>query len=326
MGSWTNTCFLSHLPMPAGSPVVAFLLVELGQAPKFSPCSSYAPLGLPVTGVYDDYGGVDEVTLDPVQDALWKARDGYARLIVEREQGENPYHDLPVNFEILAKEGFAHLAERAERGRLLVRRKQFNPKTVRHDVVESPVHLAMCHQSLWEALQGASEEQSVADCLAQLVAVKSAPALSKETLAARQNDLRERLKSNPNDMAALDELMQLSGVSMSARGGLHPLASHSRYGEGDAGDVGFADWVRLHHRVRAEWPEHVAAFEHELAQMMAAHAGMMNLRRWFAPCALNHQEHDWGAHRKFLKAQLEVLEQHAFEEEEGQDEGNDEEE
>lgn len=69
MGCWNATCGLSNLPIQAGDDVLLFVLAEskLSSRDRFGggfsyPNGRYRPIGLPVHGQYNDYGGIENVT------------------------------------------------------------------------------------------------------------------------------------------------------------------------------------------------------------------------------------------------------------------------
>lgn len=71
MGCWNATCALSRYPIHVGEPVVAFpVLMEAGRrapggAGFCEPTDIAQPLTVGIRGVYNDYGGLEE--LDPLQ-------------------------------------------------------------------------------------------------------------------------------------------------------------------------------------------------------------------------------------------------------------------
>lgn len=69
MGCWNATCGLSNLPIQAGDDVLLFVLAESNESRRnqygggFScPNGRYKPVGLPVHGQYNDYGGIENIT------------------------------------------------------------------------------------------------------------------------------------------------------------------------------------------------------------------------------------------------------------------------
>lgn len=61
MGSWSETCFATHLPIhEGGCRIVAIPVVTMGDEFTLRAVrSGYLPVGPPVRGVYDTYGGID---------------------------------------------------------------------------------------------------------------------------------------------------------------------------------------------------------------------------------------------------------------------------
>lgn len=69
MGSWNGTCGISNLPIEASDDILLFVLAESRERARnksgggFSyPTGLYTPVGLPIHGKYDDYGGIQDVT------------------------------------------------------------------------------------------------------------------------------------------------------------------------------------------------------------------------------------------------------------------------
>lgn len=104
MGSWLKTCGLSNLHIYAGTPVYVFVL-EDARRDSDSDCyatSLFRPLLLPFTSEYNDYGGGENSGgpgFEPIMAAL------QARLI-ERDVGENEYHDIAVKRDAFNEELF----------------------------------------------------------------------------------------------------------------------------------------------------------------------------------------------------------------------------
>ena len=69
MGSWNETCALSHLPIHAGDQVMWLMLTEGryihdseygGRTAGFYPDTFWVPRNLPLIGTYDDYGRIED--------------------------------------------------------------------------------------------------------------------------------------------------------------------------------------------------------------------------------------------------------------------------
>lgn len=115
MGSWLKTCGLSNLHIHAGSQVLVFVLEKnTSETDRSYSTSFWRPVLVPFYSVYDDYGGGENshgIGLDLVLDGLRK----YALPV---PQGENTYHDIPVNPAELDE---AKFFEAVRKGRLSVR-------------------------------------------------------------------------------------------------------------------------------------------------------------------------------------------------------------
>jgi hypothetical protein len=70
MGCWNGTCFLSHLPIHAGEEIkIIFLEKTDGEAFTNNtgvcyPNTFFRPIYFPISGRYDDYGGIEDVKMD----------------------------------------------------------------------------------------------------------------------------------------------------------------------------------------------------------------------------------------------------------------------
>lgn len=68
MGCWNETCFMSNLPIRSGDKIAMFVLAPtshqvLGEA--YYPSDNFVAIGFPIVGTYDDYGGIENVTISP---------------------------------------------------------------------------------------------------------------------------------------------------------------------------------------------------------------------------------------------------------------------
>lgn len=61
MGSYNATCGVSNLPITAGEPVKLLLLVPSMKFESYYTDGVYTNFGLPVDGIYDDYGCLDDI-------------------------------------------------------------------------------------------------------------------------------------------------------------------------------------------------------------------------------------------------------------------------
>lgn len=96
MGCWNHTCAISNLPVMHHDEVYVILLVaERDDDPCKNNCyptAYWRPYPAYFTGKYDDYGAVEECT-GPMLNTIIEA---VRKDLIEVEQGENEYHDIPV--------------------------------------------------------------------------------------------------------------------------------------------------------------------------------------------------------------------------------------
>ena len=100
MGCWNNTCGLTNLPIISGEAVYVFPVKEEDLSGYRSHCETsalYKPVLTPFEAVYNDYGAGEDCSGIAVDLFI----NGLKQRMVELEQGENEYHDIPV-----VKEGF----------------------------------------------------------------------------------------------------------------------------------------------------------------------------------------------------------------------------
>lgn len=116
MGSWSETCFASNLPIHEnGCHIVALPVIQVQGTSAIRPVKgNYMAVGVPVRGVYDTYGGVEldpeeEALLAPLKDAIaenlpnvpYKLKNVHRdtlRGIGVRALNEDLHKDLPYNF------------------------------------------------------------------------------------------------------------------------------------------------------------------------------------------------------------------------------------
>jgi hypothetical protein len=95
MGSWNNTCGLSNLPIHANEEVYVFPIREKDLSGYRSHCYAnalYDPVLTPFEAKYNDYGAAEDCTGIMLPRIVYEL----TRQMVELEQGENKYHDIPV--------------------------------------------------------------------------------------------------------------------------------------------------------------------------------------------------------------------------------------
>lgn len=93
MGCWNKTCGLSNLHIYHGTPVYVFVLEKTDKDDdRCYTTALYRPVVLPFYSEYNDYGGGENssgVGLDVVMSSIKKT-------LVEKDIGENQYHDIEV--------------------------------------------------------------------------------------------------------------------------------------------------------------------------------------------------------------------------------------
>ena len=65
MGCWNATCNISNLPILAGEKIVLIPLIKTKKETTFNNCypsDNFTPLGFPIYGEYDEYGGIENAT------------------------------------------------------------------------------------------------------------------------------------------------------------------------------------------------------------------------------------------------------------------------
>lgn len=99
MGCWNGTCAITNVPVTHGEDVVVMLLVQQPREIESLcyPTAFWRPYPFYFYGKYNDYGGVEKCYGDLLPYIL---EDIKSRL-VPVDQGENPYHHIPVNAELL---------------------------------------------------------------------------------------------------------------------------------------------------------------------------------------------------------------------------------
>lgn len=91
MGSWSETCGITQLPINAGDKVRLFILFEnyLSENKGGGTCypnDIWAPLGLPIQGIYDDYGGIEDLIENEDTEILFsRMKKGWIPFVEEYE-------------------------------------------------------------------------------------------------------------------------------------------------------------------------------------------------------------------------------------------------
>jgi hypothetical protein len=79
MGCWNETCGITNLPIVLNDDVVVIVIRENEKYPgtisskKYgSVCDEWSPVGLPIFGKYNDYGGVFKINKDEFYNDLFE--------------------------------------------------------------------------------------------------------------------------------------------------------------------------------------------------------------------------------------------------------------
>lgn len=111
MGCWNKTCGLSGLHILNGEEVYVFALEKNTGHDRCYSTAFWRPVMLPWTATYNDYGAGEDDQGAMIPFIL----NGIAEELIEVEQGENQYHDIPVKREGFDMEQFY---EAVQEGRL----------------------------------------------------------------------------------------------------------------------------------------------------------------------------------------------------------------
>ena len=75
MGCWNETCFMSNLPIRWGNKVAFFVFAPTSHQEIMETCypdDNYVPLCFPIIGEYDDYGRIENFTMNPYMEQYLK--------------------------------------------------------------------------------------------------------------------------------------------------------------------------------------------------------------------------------------------------------------
>jgi len=144
MGTFDYTCSISDLPIHARDPVRFLLLVESpyckGAVNADYLGDRWAPLSFPLQAKYDAYSSIEDILPSPIK-GLWV--ETLREDLVEKDLGENPYHDPAVKKGMTVEEMLWPLCE----GRLGI-------KPCMGGWGELAVAQAMIREDVWQAILG----------------------------------------------------------------------------------------------------------------------------------------------------------------------------
>ena len=75
MGCWNETCYMSNLPIRWGNKVAFFVLAPSSNQRLMETCypeDNFVPLCFPIIGEYDDYGRIENFTMNPYMELYLK--------------------------------------------------------------------------------------------------------------------------------------------------------------------------------------------------------------------------------------------------------------
>lgn len=81
MGCWNGTCALTGLPIVVDDEIVLIPLISttniFGNYLTYRPEDKYSPLGLPIKGLYDDYGGIEKIQMHEENERFLRNQEFY---------------------------------------------------------------------------------------------------------------------------------------------------------------------------------------------------------------------------------------------------------
>lgn len=204
MGSFSYTCAVSGLPIDSGDKV-RYLLLTRNPLLKNSnavcyPTSEWFPRVFPLNASYNDYGSVGHID-DTLGKQLWL--DGFQEDLIEKEQGENEYHDVPTSKYM----SFEALLNAVGVGRIFVKQATGTGSMI------LPVAQAMIREDVWQDLLTLRTEKSEYEI--SLAQRNSAARLVWNTLDLEKLFARDELsRSNEHTRPfIIDDVPTISGLS-----------------------------------------------------------------------------------------------------------------
>ena len=202
MGCWNKTCGLSNLAIHDGEPVMVFTLVQNNDISDFCYSTAlYSPVLLPFYSHYNDYGAGERSSGVGLPLIL----DGLREHLVEMEQGENQYHDVPVKRDAFDEDKYwnaiheGRLKINSYRGERNVQFVMFHKRVVDHILENYVMQQFVKRGDNYEYV-----DYKFADILASL------PPVIESLMATRDDDVRRWFKPletlNIKDNLAADYL------------------------------------------------------------------------------------------------------------------------
>ena len=169
MGCWNGTCGLTHLPIIAGEPIRAVLIAGIPYRHDGTSEEQWGsgfcyntdiwhPRTIAIKGVYNDYGGVEDLELSEVHRKIIYA--GFEKDLVEHTPEEDTYYDRVTVEALKTLDPLELFNGWIERDRIEVYdldRKDMTgeykdwPAKELKDIRRQPVGLWMCHEWAFQA-------------------------------------------------------------------------------------------------------------------------------------------------------------------------------
>lgn len=186
MGCWNKTCGLSNLAIHEGEPVMVFTLVQNNDISDFCYSTAlYSPVLLPFYSHYNDYGAGERSSGVGLPLIL----DGLREHLVEMEQGDNQYHDIPVKRDAFDEDKYwnaiheGRLKINSYRGERNVQFVMFHKRVVDHILENYVMQQFVKRGDNYEYV-----DYKFADILASL------PPVIESLMATRDDDVRRWFK------------------------------------------------------------------------------------------------------------------------------------
>lgn len=293
MGCWCETCGITQLPINAGDKVRLFVLVSqdsyafhkggLGGGGTCYSNDRWAPLGPPIQGEYDDYGGIENIVHDDDAKLTFnRIMEGWVEPEVEHEWDKVP------EAKDLTLEDVIHLIERD--------RAKFHPKTRS----EQHLGLMMVHEEVYQAMINHNPVDAHHYCKGHYRYMPIRDMLTRELKEWYNGQLDlQKLKANS---AKEEELFRLISDLSDGR-------FFSGYKE---------DGMRVFKNSFMALAKEQLSFDHERVQKVAASAldlsvfnrGMYLARKqWMPQSGKGGQNNDLDIYRAITKAAVKVMDE-----------------
>jgi hypothetical protein len=292
MGCWNKTCALSNLPIHAGERVYVFALSESPFFKEEPACYTdymYSPILLPFESDYDDYGSGEcssGASLPVVLNLISKN-------LIEKELGENEFHDVEVKREGFDEDAFY---TSAREGRLEVS-TEYGP--VKVDFV-------MMKKSVVDKVLDSWQTEDY---------LNGRVVFTFKDVVESVDDLMEGVKKTYQKLESLKEYATDSILS-------DPVGAYMWFERGVLASKFLRNRILSHHQNPIFTPAQVfvevfKSGDFELAKSLLidyirgvfVDSFMYSVRRlWVPPCGEGSQSENYGEHRILAKAVLDEVE------------------